>query len=246
MRWSCALLKLFHRVRVLHRAQANLELKSMSLFSRRTVLAVFAGLVVSVASFAQALYQEGVQYTRLKQPMPVTSGAQVEVLEVFSYACPHCAHLEPTMATWRATMPRTVKFALLPAIFHDTWAAYARAYYAAEQLKLVEKTHGALFKAIYEQNKQFASVDEMAAWYATFGVTAKQFKDAFTAPGMEAKLKRSVDLTPRYEVGGTPTLIIDGKYSFDVVTAGGLERIPGLLNFLIQKAASERVAQKKG
>jgi protein dithiol oxidoreductase (disulfide-forming) len=178
--------------------------------------------------------------------MPVSSGAQIEVIEVFSYACPHCAHLEPTLEAWRKTMPKTVKFTAMPAIFHDSWAAYARAYYAAEQLKIVEKTHGALFKAIYEQNRQFASIDDMANWYAGYGVTAKQFKDAFTAPGMEAKLKRAVDLTPRYEVGGTPTLIIDGKYSFDVTTAGGIDKVAPLLNFLIQKAAAERAAPRKG
>ncbi len=218
----------------------------MTLFSRRTALSIFAGLLVSAASFGQALYQEGVQFTRLKQPMPVGSGAQIEVLEVFSYACSHCAHLEPTIEAWRKTMPKNAKFTALPAIFHESWAAYARAYYAAEQLKILEKTHGPFFKAIHEQNKQFTSVDDMANWYAAYGVTAKQFTEAFTAPGMEAKLKRVMELTPRYEVAGTPTLIIDGKYSFDVTSAGGLEKVNALLNFLIQKAASERTASQKG
>ncbi len=218
----------------------------MMLFSRRTAMSIVAGLLVSAVSFGQALYQEGVQFTRLKQPVPVGTGAQIEVLEVFSYACPHCAHLEPTMEAWRKTMPKNAKFTALPAIFHDSWAAYARAYYAAEQLKIVEKTHGAFFKALYEQNKQFNSVVDMANWYAGYGVTAKQFTDAFTSPGMEAKLKRVLELTPRYEVAGTPTLVVDGKYSFDVASAGGLEKVTGLLNFLIQKAASERVAPQKG
>ena len=218
----------------------------MTLFSRRTALSIFAGLLISAASFAQALYQEGVQFTRLKTPVPVESGAQIEVIEVFSYACPHCAHLEPTMAAWRKTIPKNVKFTALPAIFHESWAAYARAYYAAEQLKIIEKTHDALFKALYEQNKQFNSVEDMANWFAGYGVTAKQFTDAFTAPGMEAKLKRVVELTPRYEVSGTPTLVVDGKYSFDVSSAGGTEKVTALLDFLIQKAASERAAPKKG
>ena len=218
----------------------------MSLFSRRAALSIFAGLLISAASFGQALYQEGVQFTRLKQPMPVGTGAQIEVLEVFSYACAHCAHLEPTMEKWRKAIPKNAKFTALPAIFHESWAAYARAYYAAEQLNIVEKTHGPLFKAIYEQKKQFSNVADMASWYAAYGVTAKQFTDAFTAPGMEAKLKRVMALTPRYEVAGTPTLIIDGKYSFDVTSAGGIDKVAALLNFLIEKAAAERSAPQKG
>jgi protein dithiol oxidoreductase (disulfide-forming) len=213
----------------------------ISLFSRRTVSALIFGLLVASAGFAQSMYQEGVQYKRLKQPMPVGSGAQIEVLEVFSYACQHCAHFEPTMEAWRKTMPKNAKFAVLPAIFHDSWAPFARAYFAAEQLGITEKTHGALFKAMYEQNKQFGSIAEMADWFALAGgVTAKQFTDAFTAPGMEAKLQRVVELTPKYEVEGTPSIVIDGKYLIDMQTAGGMDKVPSLINFLIQKAASER------
>ena len=218
----------------------------MSLFSRRAALSIFAGLLISAASFGQALYQEGVQFTRLKQPMPVGTGAKIEVLEIFSYACQHCARLEPTMEAWRKAIPKNAKFTALPAIFQESWAAYARAYYAAEQLNILEKTHGPLFKALYEQKKQFNNVADMASWYAAYGVTAKQFTDAFTSPGMEAKLKRVMELTPRYEVAGTPTLIIDGKYSFDVTSAGGIEKVAALLNFLIEKAAAERTAPKKG
>lgn len=215
----------------------------MMRLARRTVVGLVIGLLASSVGMAQSLYQEGVQFSRLKEAVPVGSGDKIEVIEVFSYACSHCGHLEPTMEKWRATMPKNVKFVALPAIFRDSWAPFARAYYAAEALNIVEKTHSALFRAMYVENKTFNSIDELSAWYAGHGVSAEAFKAAFTANGMEAKLQRVLELTPKYEVEGTPSFVVDGKYKFDVGTAGGMDQIPALLNFLVAKAASERGAK---
>ena len=96
---------------------------------------------------------------------------------------------------------------------------------------------------MYEENKTFNSIDELSAWYAGHGVTAEQFKNAFTANGMEAKLQRVIELTPKYEVEGTPSFVVDGKYKFDVGTAGGMDQVPLLLNYLVAKAAAERGAK---
>jgi protein dithiol oxidoreductase (disulfide-forming) len=211
--------------------------------SRRSFAGLVFGLVLASGSFAQALFQEGTNFMRLPQAMPVTTGAQIEVLEVFSYACSHCAHFEPTLAAWKTTMPKNAKLIYMPAVFQPSWVPYARAFYAAQQLGVLEKSHARMFKALFEEQKQFANIDEIAAWYAQFGVSAKAFTDAFTNAGMEAKLQRVVDLTPKYGVEGTPTMIVDGKYKFDVTMAGGPDKVGPLLNFLIGKTAAER-AQK--
>src|SRR6478609_3126004 len=50
---------------------------------------------------------------------------RIEVVEVFGYTCPHCAHLEPILQPWKAKLPRDVDFVALPAAFggpSDTWA----------------------------------------------------------------------------------------------------------------------------
>jgi protein dithiol oxidoreductase (disulfide-forming) len=207
---------------------------------RRSVVTLAFGLVLSAVASAQALFQEGVNFQRLPEAVPVSTGAQIEVLEVFSYVCSHCAHFDPTLQTWKATMPKNAKVVYMPAVFNQAWVPYARAFYAAQQLGILEKSHSKMFKTIFEEQKQFTKVEEIAAWYTQFGVTAKAFTDAFTAPGMEAKLQRVADLTPKYGVEGTPTIVIDGKYNFNVASAGGLDKVGPLLNFLISKAASER------
>jgi protein dithiol oxidoreductase (disulfide-forming) len=207
----------------------------------RTFLFSAAALLASATASAQALYNEGAQYFRLKQPVPVQSGDKIEVVEVFSYACIHCAHLEPHMEKWRATMPKNAKFVGLPAIFQQSWAPFAQAYYASESLGIVEKSHSKLFDAMWVQKVNFTSIETLANWYSQFGVTAEQFTKAFTDKGMEAKLKASMDRVGKYEVSGTPAIIIDGKYRVDVGSAGGMDKVGPLINHLIAKAAAERV-----
>ena len=37
---------------------------------------------------------------RLENPQPVETGKKIEVIEFFSYGCPHCGELEPHPAGW--------------------------------------------------------------------------------------------------------------------------------------------------
>ena len=57
-------------------------------------LSQFAGafvLALTLPAFAQtAAPQEGKDYTRLANPVPVETGKKIEVIEFFSYGCPHC------------------------------------------------------------------------------------------------------------------------------------------------------------
>ena len=47
------------------------------------------------AAQGSVLWQEGKHYERINPAQPTTSGDKVEVVEVFSYACVHCANFEP-------------------------------------------------------------------------------------------------------------------------------------------------------
>ena len=51
--------------------------------------------------------------SRLANPQPVETGKKIEVIEFFSYGCPHCAALEPYLDTWLAScrpMSRSAAF----------------------------------------------------------------------------------------------------------------------------------------
>src|SRR6267378_509620 len=91
------------------------------------LLAAVASTVAASTSTASAatlsgpsLWQEGVNYTRLvpAQPTAVPAG-QVEVLEFFWYACPHCSAIDPLVESWKKTKPAYISFSRV----HVMWNA---------------------------------------------------------------------------------------------------------------------------
>ena len=139
----------------------------MKTFTRLRVLTLAAGLLLTAACTAQpgnsAPYTEGSEYATLPAPnRRLDNNGKVEVVEVFSYGCVHCAHFAPLAAKLRKELPAGVTFKLLPSPFSAEWLPYARAYYAARQLGVAERTHQALFDAKFKQNYPINSLEDLA------------------------------------------------------------------------------------
>ena len=161
---------------------------------------------------------------------------KVEVLEVFSYACIHCAHFQPYADEIKAKLPAFAEFSYMPAIFNDQWEAFARAYYTAQSLGLLDKTHQAMFDAVHRDHRPFRSFDDIAAFYGEHGADVEKFKQIATSFEVESKLARSRSMVPKYGVDGTPTIIVDGKYRVTGASAGGYPQMVALVELLARKA----------
>jgi protein dithiol oxidoreductase (disulfide-forming) len=55
---------------------------------------------------------------------------------------------------------------------------------------------------------------------------------------VNTKMKRADELVKAYGVGGTPTFVVDGKYRFDVRSAGGYQQAIDLAQWLVAKEAA--------
>ena len=195
----------------------------MNTFSRLRVLTLAAGLLLTAACTAQpgpaaasngpAPYSEGSEYVTLPAPnQRLSSDGKVEVVEVFSYGCVHCAHFAPMADKLRKELPAGVTFKLLPAPFSEEWLPYARAYYAAKQLGVVERTHLALFDAKFKQNYPINSLEDLADFYARQGVDRAEFLRVANSDAATAAMKSDLDLIRHWQVDSTPTIVVDGKY----------------------------------
>ncbi|WP_143691999.1 thiol:disulfide interchange protein DsbA/DsbL, partial [Xanthomonas axonopodis] len=149
------------------------------------------------------------------QPYQQAAG-KIEVAEVFGYVCPACNAFQPLIGPWKAGLPSDVHFVYVPAMFGGPWDDYGRAFYAAETLGVQEKTHEALYKAIHvdqtlkgERGKD--SVQDIAAFYAKYGVDQKTFIDTMSSFGVSAKTNRAKQFATRSKITGTPSLIVNGK-----------------------------------
>ena len=185
---------------------------------------------------AQALFQEGVHYQRLSQPMPAGGGERPEVVEMFSYRCIHCFNFKPVVDEWLQNKPDGVDFILVPVSFgRDDWELMARAHYAAEELGVVERLETALYDAIHVEGRRLATVDEVAEVFAAEGVDRAAFDEAFNSFAVETKLRRAQELTRRYRISGTPTLVVNGQYVTSGSMAGSNARMFDVVEFLLRQ-----------
>ena len=92
----------------------------------------------------------GTDYVEIANGQPFdTADGRIEIAEVFGYVCPFCASVQPTVSAMHAKLPPDVHMVYVPAAFGAMWDNYAKAYYTAEAMGLVEKTHDAMFRAIH-------------------------------------------------------------------------------------------------
>lgn len=166
---------------------------------------------------------------------------KVEVVEVFGYTCIHCAHFQPVVDAWLKKQPSSVRFTPLPAAFGGYWMPYARAYYAAAKLRVLGKTHDAMFKALHETGSlpiQNASDEEIATFYKGYGADPKAFIAAMRSPATDLLLDRSRDFAVAAGIEGTPTIVVNGKYR---VTGRSFDDALRITDYLV---ARERAARK--
>ncbi len=167
----------------------------------------------------------GVDYIEIAngQPFQPTAG-KIEVAEVFGYTCGHCAQFEPVLKAWKARQPADVQVTLVPAAFGGFWLPYARAFYTAEALGVLERSHDDVFAAIHLQRKlpvgNEVGAAEIAPFYAQYGVDAKTFTDTFNSFGIDAKLNRARQFAVKTKIEGTPSLVVAGKYTISVDQQG--------------------------
>lgn len=180
---------------------------------------------------------EGTDYIRIADGKPWSAtpagkgAARIEVAEVFAYWCPHCAHFEPVLERWAKTLPKDVRLVRIAAAFQPT-DQYARAFFAAESMKVLPRTHQATFDAIHRDGAlpaRGASADEITTFYASRGVDAKKFAAAIASPAVDARLTAARDFAVHSGVEGTPTVIVDGVYRVQARTMDDMLRITDAL-----------------
>jgi thiol:disulfide interchange protein DsbA len=208
----------------------------------RCLLPLAASFVVALplAATAQAL-QEGTNYQRLKNPQPVESGDKIEVLEFFSYGCPHCADLDPELAAWQKTLPADVQFRRVPVGFgREAWDNLGKAYYTLEALGVESKLGPEAFVAIHRGQTNLSLPKTFFDWAAGKGLDRKKVEEMFNSFAIAGKMNKANQTSKNYSVQSVPLVIVDGKFVTASDKVGSHAKMPAAINELIAKAKSER------
>lgn len=177
----------------------------------------------------------GTDYVEIPGGQPYTpDSGKIEVVEVFGYTCPACASFEPLVDAWSAKLPADVEFEPVAAPFGGFWNTYAKAFYTAQSMGLLEETHDAMFRAIHVERslpvQPVATDEQIAAFYAGFGADPKQFQSTMASFAINAKLRRAQQFLTTSGVDSTPTMLVNGKYR---VTGRGFEEVLRITDHLI-------------
>ena len=198
------------------------------------IVALLIPMFVSLTACAEG-YTQGQEYVKLANPQPTSSSDKIEVVELFWYGCPHCYHLEPYLKDWLASQPDDVEFVRLPAILGERWALLAKAYYTAELLDVVEKTHVALFDALHKQNRKITDEAAVQDFFVSQGISAEAFKRTFNSFAVNVKVNNARQMTRRYAITGVPAIVVNGKYRTGVSMARGNQNLIKVMNYLVDK-----------
>jgi thiol:disulfide interchange protein DsbA len=206
-----------------------------------TVAAATSSKSAAAASGTQ--WQDGVNYNRIvpAQPTDVPAG-QVEVLEFFWYACPHCYSLEPTVQAWLKSKPAYVTFTRVPVEWNEGHRSLAHLYYALEAMGKLNDVHGEIFKEIQvngdpligpDPNNAAAAERVQLSFIKKLGLSDADFEKAYHEDmNVQTALQRADLLVQRYRVSSVPMFVVNGKYITDVTMAGGPEKLMSMLSDL--------------
>jgi thiol:disulfide interchange protein DsbA len=184
----------------------------------------------------------GVDYFVLPTPQPTYGVGKIEVAEVFSYRCIHCAEFQPKVNAWKKTLGADVRYEYVPAAFGNTWDTFARAFLAAQVMGIQPKTHDNVFKGVFvEQAAGNGTVEDIAKMYSRWGVDEGKFLATMNSFGVTGKLNKARQFALRTGVDSTPTIIVNGKYRVTVTPQRGFDGMIATTNWLV---AQERAAAK--
>jgi protein dithiol oxidoreductase (disulfide-forming) len=171
-----------------------------------------AGTVTSVAVHAQGV--EGTDFRKLDPPQPTASPGKIEVIEFFSYMCPHCSEFHPLVTTWAAKLPKNVVFQRVPVGFNrPAWINLARAYYALQANGDLNKLDGPLFHAIHEERLPLYDEQSLAGWVGKNGGNADTFATAYTSFGVNNQTVQADQMVEHYRIEAVPTMVVNGEYA---------------------------------
>ena len=183
-------------------------------------------------------FTAGEDYGELDAPQPTAAGDKVEVIEFFSYGCPHCSNLEPHIVEWAASPAADdVELVRVAVAWNSGMESLSRVYYAAEMAGGTEEADAAVFKLLHVDKPAELTLDTIADVLASHGVDRDAFIQSFQSAEVTERVNKAKEMTKRYRISGVPTLVIDGRYTVGIPHGNDFERMFEVTDHLVGQSA---------
>jgi thiol:disulfide interchange protein DsbA len=204
------------------------------MISRKAFLAL---LLSSAAVPLRAAITQGRDYSVLPTPQRPDTAGKIEVIEFFSYGCPHCYEIEPLIASWKKKLPPDTSFRRVAVAFgRPMWDSLGRAYYAFSDLNVLPKVDNAIFDAVHRQRLPLQDEKSITAWVARQGIDPAKFSTAYKSFSVNTRMSQSERMVEAYQVSGVPSIVVGGKY---VANGQSYDEMLRIASELIAKTRAE-------
>jgi len=200
----------------------------------------FASLGATLSGTAQAQqgqFVDGKHYATLSQPLSVPKG-KIDVVEFFSYACPHCNEFEPALEEWEKKVPADVNFHRIPVHFLMNHENFQRLYFALESMGQVGKMQAKVFHAVHVEDQHLDKPADIQAFVAKNGIDGTKFMEVFNSFAVQLKTRQAKQWVESYKIDGVPALGVQGRFRTSGGMAGSNERMLAVVDALIQRVRS--------
>lgn len=174
-------------------------------------------------------------FTTLDRPL---QDDPIEVIEFFSYACPHCANLEPMLASWIEDLPDNVEFKRIHVAVDTMTTRLAKTYLVLETQDLLDENHRRVFDAIHERGTTFLNDEQLAEFMHGRGIESSRFLSALNGRHIERLIDTNRQFTLDARTLGVPAMLVGNK--FQVSARGGNRQLLDTAQWLVDELLAGR------
>ena len=176
------------------------------------VLAIFVYGVLYALGFVSAPSESDTSDEAFTELDREQMGDSIQVIEFFSYECPACERIDPTMEELRESLPDTVEFRRVHVTFSPRQRLLARAHIALSHHKAVQRNHERIFRAIHDRNKRFMTAESIGDFVDGFGIEKDTLVSTMSGSRVEGIMRKNRSLVEEVDVFSIPALLVGGRY----------------------------------
>lgn len=206
----------------------------------RCLLCWLALALLAYPAIAQQVRRD-VDYRIIPHQQAVQTGDRIEVIDFFFYACPYCNELAPHLDRWLKRKQADVVFRRMPVVRHDSWVPLAKTYFTLEAMGEVDRLHLTVYRSYHVDDLYMSQEKVIAEWAAKNGLDSEKFMAIYRSDEVRQKVEIARKATQDYDIQGTPSVVVDGKYLTSSSMTPGVPQVIPVIDGLIRLARQQRL-----
>jgi thiol:disulfide interchange protein DsbA len=205
---------------------------------KKILLLLSLTLLLPLQASAQEKWREDTHYKVISEQ----ATEKKEVLEFFSFWCPHCFNFEPLVKNIKSKLADDVEFKKVHVNFMGFTSAAiqddaTKAMMVARELDKSEELNQAIFKYIHVSRSAITGMKDLKNIFVVNGVEPEDFDKMMSSFGVNSRLKMNNKAVQEYRkhVSSVPNFIVNGKYQATFTRDMNQDDMIDLIVFLSNK-----------